>query len=817
MTRNGSRSSALRQLAAAAVALGLTVPPGSVASAQQQPRGPAGLPAGRATSSTPALRGRTVERVRVLGNTTVPTASILNLIRTREGDPYDPETVEEDYQRIYRELRKFSNVTARAEPTASGGVVVVFEVEEQKQVNSISFRGNARIDDVTLRNAIELRTGESIDTFRLRLAEGALESLYSNRGFPFARARVLPGPLSDRGDVVFEVVEGPNVRVRNVDFRGAKSFDEATLKNRIGTKPWFFILRPGRFDPEQIEQDVAALRRFYESKGYFDVRVGRKLVWSPDNSEVQVEFLVDEGPRYTIRRIVFEGSTRVGEGELRKAMKLRAGMPYDAERVERARREIIKAYSPFGYIYQPGSYVPGTSDPDYLYITDRRTYHPEPGQIDLVYAIHEGKPFRVGQIRVRGNYKTKDNVILRTLRFAPGELFDAAEMRDAEARLRALGQGKTFEAVNVTPIGSDPNYRDILVEVVEGKTAQFGVTFGINSNGGLGGGISYQQMNFDIGNPPENLTQLFSDRSFTGAGQRFGVSFEPGTIATNATIDFWEPFLFDQPYGFGVQGQLRDRKRENYDDRRAGGRVRLERRFGHDWTVGGSLRGEDVRIDNIDDPAERPPEVVLSEGHSTLTSVSLDLRRDTRNPGPFSYEGSLATARAEFYGALGGDFHFQKFEASWDSYYTLREDLAERRTVLALSANVGYISGESVFFERFYGGGLGSVRGFSFRGISPRAGSDEDPVGGDFALTGTAEISFPIVGDNLRGVVFADAGTVERELEFGTIRSGVGAGFRVTLPLLGNPFPVAVDFAYPVSRDREDDTQIISFSFGFSR
>jgi outer membrane protein insertion porin family len=807
----------LRKVSAAVIALGMAVPPGLGALAQQAPRGPAALPAGRATSTTPALRGRTVERLRIVGNATVPTASIANLIRTREGDPYDPETVEEDYQRIYRELRKFANVTARAEPTAAGGVVVVFEVEEQKQVHSITFRGNAKIDDVTLRNAVELRTGESIDTFRLRLAEGSLEALYRNRGFPFAKARVLGEPLSRTGDVVFEIVEGPNVRIRYVDFKGARAFGRDTLKWRVKSRPWFFILNPGRYDPEQVEQDLAALRRFYESKGFFDVRVGRRLVWSPDQSELEIDFVIDEGPRYSVRKVVFEGNTRVGEAELRKGLKLVEGMPFESDKLERDRRQIIKSYSPFGYIYQPGGFEPRTSDPDYFYVDARRNYHPEPGQIDLIYSIHEGKPFRVGQIRVKGNYKTKDNVIIRTLHFTPGELFDSAEMRDAQARLRALGQGKTFEYVNVTPIGNDPNYRDVLIEVIEGKTAQFGVTFGVNSNGGLGGGVSYNQMNFDIGNPPDDITQLFSDRSFTGAGQRFGISFEPGTIATNATVDFYEPFLFDQPYGFGVQGYLRDRKRENYDDRRAGGRVRLERRFGRQWSTGLALRGEDVRIDNIDDPSERPPEIVLSEGHSTLTSAAIDVKRDTRNPGPFSYEGSLASARAEFYGALGGDYHFQKFEASWDGYYTLHEDLTERRTVLSLSANAGYITGDSVFFERFYGGGLGSVRGFAFRGISPRAGTDEDPVGGDFALTGTAEVNFPLVGENLRGVVFADAGTVERDLEIGTIRSGVGAGIRLTLPVLGNPFPLAIDFAYPVSRNREDDTQIISFSFGFSR
>ena len=807
----------MHKLSAAVVAMALAAPPAAgpvLAQVQPDGRPPGALPTGRVTSSTPGLRGRTVERVRVLGNTTVSTASILNLIRTRVGEKYDPETVEEDYQRIYRELRKFSNVTARAEPTAAGGVVVVFEVEEQKQVGRIAFRGNNRVDAVTLRNALDLRDGEAIDTFRLRLAENALEALYRDRGHPFARVNVAPGPLAERGEVVFEIVEGPNVRVRNVDFRGAKSFDEPTLKGRIRTQAWMFILRPGRYDPEQVEQDVAALRRHYESKGFFDVRVGRKLVWSPDLSELQIEFLIDEGPRYKVGRVIFQGNTKLGEAELRKEMKLTEGRPYDAEMLERDKRRVVRTYSPFGFIHQQGGFDPRFGDPDYLYVDVKQNYRQEPGEIDLVYSIHEGKPFRVGQIRVRGNYKTKDNVVLREMRFGPGELFNAGELRDASERLRGRPY---FEYVNVTPIGSDPTYRDILVEVIEGRTAQFSVTAGINSNGGLGGGITYQQRNFDLTNFPSDWKDIFSDKAFTGAGQTFRLTFEPGSTATNASADFYEPYLFDQDYGLGLSAYLRDRKREHYDDRRGGGRVRLERRFGYNWAVGGALRAEDVRIDNIDDPDVRAPEIVRAEGHSTLTSAAVDVRRTTLNPGVFSHTGSLTTVRGEFYGALGGDYHFQKFEANWDRYFTLHEDLTERRTVFSLHGKAGYITGESVFHERFYGGGLDSVRGFKFRGISPRAGTDEDPVGGEFALMGTASLNFPVVGETLRGVVFADAGTVEEEFELGTIRVGAGAGIRLVLPILGQQMPLAVDFAYPISADDEDETQIISFSFGISQ
>ena len=177
-----------------------------------------------------------------------------------------------------------------------------------------------------------------------------------------------------------------------------------------------------------------------------------------------------------------------------------------------------------------------------------------------------------------------------------------------------------------------------------------------------------------------------------------------------------------------------------------------------------------------------------------------------------AYEGTTTSLSAEAYGILGGDF-FQKFTGSFDWYNTLGMDLLDRRTVLALRADAGFINDDAPFFERFYGGGIGSIRGFKFRGVSPRSGPADDAIGGEFQLVGTAELSFPIYSDNLRGVVFADAGTVEEDIEFGTIRSSAGFGIRLTLPVMGQ-IPIAIDYAIPITRDDEDEEQRISFSLG---
>ena len=131
----------------------------------------------------------------------------------------------------------------------------------------------------------------------------------------------------------------------------------------------------------------------------------------------------------------------------------------------------------------------------------------------------------------------------------------------------------------------------------------------------------------------------------------------------------------------------------------------------------------------------------------------------------------------------------------------------------AVRGDLGYITGDAPFFERLYGGGIGSIRGFRYRGISPRSGIEEHPIGGNFSLTGSVELSFPIASDLLRGVLFAYFGTVEREVQIGTFRSSVGFGFRITLPFFGQ-VPIAADFGFPITKDRQDDPRIFSFSLG---
>ena len=816
-----------------------------VANAQLLPQSTSPAEASGLPGVPPQLIGRTIDEVRVDGNLHVSTQVILNLVRSHVGDKFEPGTVSEDYQRIFG-LNRFSNVHAAVEPEPDGGVDVVFTVTEEKLVHAVRFVGNSDVATTDLQKAINVKTGEAIEPFRISLAKRAILTLYKEKNHPFASVTVPDDELSRRGNVVFQIVEGPHVRIRNIRFLGAHAFTFYKLNDQIKTTRWYWIFNAGTFDPDEVDDDVATLAHFYQDNGYFDARVGRKLIFSPDQTELQIDFVIDEGPRYKVDKVTFTGNTSLSDAKLRGVLKLTEGRYFDSDLLQRDVNAIVKAYSPLGFIYDPQS-----DDPTYLRIGRSSSrygakiiYRRQAGGVELIYDITEGKPFRFGRIIVKGNAKTQEKVILREMHVAPGQIYNSGEITDATQRLRGL---PLFDNVSITPIGDSPDTRDVLVEVHEARTANFSVGGGVNSNGGLNGNVTFEQKNFDVLNPPTSFDGLLNEHAFTGAGQTFRATFEPGTQLTNASLLFGEPYLFDQPYSGTAEAFFQDYLREAWYERHAGGRFTFGHRLDYTWSVAATLRAEDVKVGGIEDYAPlsstkevidhrtglptvnprtgtvltqfttpRAPEVIAAVGHNTVTALGFNVRRDTTNRGPLLYEGSNATFGYEYVGGLGGEYNFNRINLGYDSYRTLYADLSDRRTILQFSADSAYIpegAAQVPFFERFYGGGIGSIRGFEYRGVSPRNGRALDPVGGNFDLTSTLQLSFPLYGEGLRGVAFTDVGTVEPDIRIHTIRASVGAGIRLVLPFLGQA-PLALDLAVPVNKRADDNVQFFSFSFG---
>jgi len=509
-------------------------------------------------------------------------------------------------------------------------------------------------------------------------------------------------------------------------------------------------------------------------------------------------FIIHEGPRYIIRKIAVNGNQHFEGDTIISWLNSYSGEFLLADTLEADRKRILEHYNADGYIYAA------------VIITD--AFAEEAGFVDLLVQIQEGQAYNIGRIVTRGNTKTQDRVIRRVLDFYPGDTFDLSETQQSELRLR---ETRLFRNVNIEPQGTAPQTRDAIITVEEAETTRIMAGASVSSNSGLLGSLSIENWNFDLFDWPRTWGEFFRGQAFKGAGQTLKLSLEPGTELSQFRIDFREPYLMDLPISLGVSAYLYERDRDGYRERRAGTSVSLSKRFKKVYAVEAALRLEGVKVDDIDRYwwFFAPEDILEVEGWNMLTSLKLSLVRDTTDSFFMPSRGSRMIASWEQAGLFGGDFDFSKLIGQVSFYKTLRTDTFDRKTIWASNVEIGYISGDVPVFERFYGGGIGSMRGFEFRGISPRQCPDETAVGGAFQLLVGNELSFPLIGKTLRGVTFLDMGTVEEDFGVTTWRAAAGFGIRLMIDFFGQ-VPMSFDFAWPFSKHENDDTQVFSFSLG---
>ncbi|MCP4590442.1 MAG: outer membrane protein assembly factor [bacterium] len=738
-----------------------------------------------------------VASVSFTGSEAVREAYLRSVVRTVEGKPFDEGIASEDVRRLLR-TGKFLSATFDTQSTPDG-VEVTFELVDRPVITALRAIGNVKFKDDKLLDQVPLTVGDPVDSFRVAEGRGAIEGLYRDEGYGSVRVTYDPGLLDRTGELVYTIEEGVLIRVRKVIYEGNASVDARELNKHVKTKTYLWILRDGRFDVDTVEGDAFAIQAYYRDQGWLDARSSYRLEFSPDGRNLTVIFTVAEGTCYTIDSIAFRGNTVLDESELRGCMHLSVGDVIELPWLEKDANAIRSLYWEQGYIYAVAR--------------PQRVFTGEPGRVRLTIELEEGEQIRVGRIVVRGNERTQDKVIRRELQLFPEQVFNLTEARNAE---RSLRQTQIFSKATITPVGTAPGVRDALVNVEESARAGdliFGV--GVTSNSGLVGSFVIDIKNFDLFDWPRSFSEFIKLRSFHGAGQRLRLEAQPGTELTRFRIDFTEPYFLDRPLTFGTSMYLFERGREGYDERRAGGHVSLGKRFKQGWLK--DWFGEvSFRVENVDiDPEDifTPREIRKDRGNNLLTSVKGTLVRDRTDNRFIPTKGDRLRVSWEQVGALGGDHAFAKVMGGYTRHHTLYTDIQDRKSVFSFRVDVGAILGEAPAFESFYAGGIGSMRGFKFRGVSPRAGLRDDAIGGDLMMLMGTEYSFPLYGETLRGVVFSDMGTVGEDYGIDNWRMTVGVGVRLVVEFLG-PVPLEFNLAVPVASDSEDDDQAFSFFIG---
>ncbi len=771
--------------------------------------------------------GRTIQRVDLLepaadGARSQADAALAqfasNQIRTAPGAIFEAATISADLGRLNRTGR-FRSVESEYELAGDGTVIVRFVLDEQPIILGVQAAGNNQISDQQIAAQIDVLTGTPVDPFQIDRAARRIEELYREKGYYSARVTWDEQELADNGSVVFVIREGDKLKVTGIKFVGNESYARREIQRQIDTRVAKFIFAKGQLDDDTLESDVAAIYQFYRDRGHLDVRVDRRIQPAPNNREAIVEFLIAEGPIYTLRSIRAEVRRAPPEtieelppvftsDQIAGRMEIKPGDVYSINRLDRSIDQAIATYQELGY-YD-------------VRVQRRELRDPELPVVDLLLAITEGEASRIGEVRIIGNELTQDKVIRHPIshqNVRPGQPLDKTNLDQAQAQLRAY---RLFNPrrVDITVANEDPEqpgYRDVIVQVEETNTGEFNVGALVNSDAGLIGQISLVQRNFDLFDTPDTFGDLFSGRAFRGAGQTFRIEALPGNEQQTYRVSLTEPTLFEKDISGSASLFFRERQFQEFDETRYGTRLGLGRNFGTRWQGNLSLRLESIELSDID--PDEPVDVFDVEDQNIITALGASLVRQTLDNRFRPTRGARSEMAIQQAGVLGGDFNYTQFSASHSVFVPIYEDFLGRRTVLELRTNADYIpQGQSdvPVYERFYLGGR-SFRGFQFRTISPKGIQNDtglqgdDPVGGTWLFFAGAEITKPIFEELLSVAAFVDSGTVEEEFGFDDYRVSAGFGLRIYVPQL-SPAPIAFDFGFPLVEQEGDDSRLFTFS-----
>ncbi|MCY2925380.1 MAG: BamA/TamA family outer membrane protein [Planctomycetota bacterium] len=681
-------------------------------------------------------QARQIAEIRIVGNQAVDSAEVLKRIDTKVGQLFDPATAEKDKARLM-ETGMFRAVEITKIQQADG-VQVIVRLEEQVRLGNINFLRNKAFSRGDLVKELPFSTDAMLNEATVSAGRQAIVNKYKSAGYDFVK--VDAKPISPT-QVVYEIVEGPQVSVNAVRFAGNLYFSTFTLRRKVETAARWWPFIEGRLNIEQVDRDVHIVRNAYVDEGFLDALVSYRLDFTADKSQTVVTFNINEGRRYRVRGVRFEGPRLFNDSQLTAGMKLGHGGFYTAESAKADMKRIQDKYGSAGYIE-------ATITPTRLYVKDT------PGLVDLVLTIKEGSAFKTDRIVIKGTTVTHEDKIRNWVKPLPGQILDSTALERSRQRLMEQG---LFEDVKTSIYGKGAASRDILVEVKEGATAQFMVGAGISSREGLVGNLSFRQRNFNLFGWPSSWNDMFGGRGFKGEGQTLAIVAEPGTELMRFRIEWFDPTINNSDYSMGVKLAYFERKRESYDEQRASFPIfTLGRRFANQWGTEFALRVENVNVGSVD--SEAPEQVLADAGSHTLLGFKGSVAKDRRDSRYLPSEGDIL--RFGYEQVVGTDT-FGHFDGSYAFYNTLYTDALGRKHILATRGSAGVI-----------------------------------------------------VGDELRGVVFVDAGTVTENLAVSPFRASVGAGVEWRVKQLG-PMPMQFYLAVPVAKDAKDDTEVFSFSIGW--
>jgi len=801
------------------------------------------------------IAGPPVKQVKIehVGPANVSDELIRANIHVKPGDTYQSATVDDDIRGLYA-TGLFYNIRVRAD-RADDGLTLTYVVQAMPRLTDITITGNKKFSADKIKKKLTSKIGEALNEQKLFNDSQVIQEMYQKAGYPGTTVSATPSIIeeSGRGSVTFEVKETRKVRVAKVEFVGAAAFTEKKLRKEIKTrKRWMFswLTGSGTFKEDQFQEDRERLAQFYRDQGYIDFEIKDVQFEHPEPDRMIIRFVIFEGQPYKVGSITFEGTTMLPTNAINPAFKSAELPQAMSERGDWFEQRELNRSFPMkqGDTFTGKGLAKNVAAIENFYgakghidveqgagLQVARVANTEQGTMDLQFKVNEGQLSYVEKIDIRGNTKTKDKVIRRELTISPGEPFNMVAVKRSRQRLEGL---QFFEKVDARPDPTEvPNRKNLIIGVEEKNTGNLSVGAGFSSVDSLVGFVEVSQGNFDLFNSP----------TFTGAGQKMRLRLQLGSERQDYVLSFVEPWFLDRKLALGADLYYRELNYQSlndlYDETRLGMRLSLTRALWSDYLIGsisytieqvgielnpglhGNILVPDSELPGNPDvflPANVPQALLDEEGEALVSRVGFSLAYDTRNSTLLPDAGQRTELSMDIAGGpLGGEKSYYRTELKSAWYF---RGFAKGH-VLELAGRTGVaegFSGDGVpFYDRYYLGGLYSLRGFEYRAISPREPGFDEPVGGNTYWFGTVEYSIPIIqkegAGGVRFAMFYDIGNVlvdAYDFSFQNYSDNWGFGLRLNLPI----GPLRLDYGIPINYDQYSDGDgRFQFGVGYTR
>jgi outer membrane protein insertion porin family len=735
----------------------------------------------------PVIRAMEVEYT---GPATISKGRILAQMRTKVGQVYTNEIVEEDIKALYK-TGYIKNVRIFAQPQGDG-VNVIVAVQTRAIVREIEITGAERVKPKRLRKEIKVQLNHAVDEQALEESREKMIEVYQGHGYNDVSIEFRVDPIDEKrgtARVVFTVNEGVKGAISQIRFEGNAHIKSATLRKQMKTRGRtiiYFMDKTGRLDEVQLEQDMDKIREYYQNKGFIDVEIKEVRKDRTAKGPMIITIVIQEGPQYHVRKLTISGYEHSSEKLIRQFLKMKEGSIYSPKQLHDDAKAVADAYGSGGYVD--------------LVITPEGT-PAGPGLIDVHYTIEEGSRSFVNRVDIQGNTRTKDKVIRREVLVAPGDVFNTVRVDTTKKRLENLGY---FAKVETYPEDTDiPGRKDLTILVQEKRTGSLSFGGGFSTVDKLVGFAELTQGNFDLFNWP----------SFTGGGQKFRLRLQYGTERKDFILAITEPYFLDRRLALtgSVFYTEANYLSSDYDQRNYGFTFEMRKPINAYMYGALGYTLQDIDIFNVN-PASGA--FIQSQAGSTVESKLFgSIVYDSRDNPLLSRRGQRITfSPAMTGGFLGGDTQIYGLDLEGSQYFHLPWD-----TILLINGEIATVSqwgaGSQVpIYERLFLGGSNNLRGFPFREVGPQDENGE-PTGGQSMARTTIEWTFPII-EKARGAVFYDMGFVNSDawsFGFNHMASDVGIGLRLDLPI----GPLRLDYGYPVMRDGYHGGGHFNFNVGY--